>query len=109
DDFMTKLRNITEELNIVLIFDEVKTGFRTNLGGTQALYGIKPDLTVLGKVIGGGFPLGVVGGKREILMVSSPVDEETTDVLEGKDVLYHRSKYKGHPMILAAGLMTMNT
>ncbi|HLR63275.1 MAG TPA: aspartate aminotransferase family protein [Lentibacillus sp.] len=108
DDFMTKLRNITEELNIVLIFDEVKTGFRTNLGGTQALYGIKPDLTVLGKVIGGGFPMGVVGGKREILMVSSPVDEETTDVLKPKDVLFHSGTYNGHPMILAAGLRTIN-
>ncbi|RYG73029.1 aspartate aminotransferase family protein [Lentibacillus lipolyticus] len=107
-DFMTKLRHVTEELNIVLIFDEVKTGFRTNLGGAQALYNIKPDVTVLGKVIGGGFPMGIVGGKQDILMESSPINEKTADAVKPKDVLFHSGTYNGHPMILAAGLRTIS-
>src|SRR5699024_6093790 len=67
DDFMHGLRKITTELGIVLIFDEVKTGYRVGLGGAQKEYGVKPDLTALGKVLGGGFPIGAVGGSEEIM------------------------------------------
>lgn len=107
-EFMEKLRKVTEELNIVLIFDEVKTGFRTCLGGVQNLYGIQPDLTALGKVIGGGFPFGVVGGKEEILMESAPVEGTSNKLLHQKDVLFHSGTYNGHPLILATGLATLD-
>ncbi|WP_143522577.1 aminotransferase class III-fold pyridoxal phosphate-dependent enzyme, partial [Pseudomonas sp. 2822-17] len=70
--FMNKLREITSRNGIILIFDEVKTGFRSSLGGGQEIYDITPDITTLGKVIGGGFPIGVVGGKEDILTISKP-------------------------------------
>ncbi|WP_018921545.1 aspartate aminotransferase family protein [Salsuginibacillus kocurii] len=111
--FIHGLREITEELNMVLIFDEVKTGFRVHLGGAQALYNVKPDLTTLGKVVGGGFPVGMVGGKDEIMMTSSPTqgsdvfDSSQSKTSSAKDVLFHSGTYNGHPMILAAGLATI--
>ncbi|WP_438874671.1 aspartate aminotransferase family protein [Virgibacillus salexigens] len=104
--FMEELRRLTKDLGIVLLFDEVKTGFRIGMGGAQGYYGIEPDLTALGKVIGAGFPMGVVGGKREILMESAPVKNNATN-LSSKDVLFHSGTYNGHPMILAAGLATI--
>jgi glutamate-1-semialdehyde 2,1-aminomutase len=110
--FMKKLRKLTEELDIVLIFDEVKTGFRVSLGGAQEVYGVKPDLTALGKVLGGGFPIGAVGGKRDIMMISAPnrgrdllAFGEDSDVK--KDPLFHSGTYNGHPTVLAAGLATI--
>ncbi|MBB5174349.1 aspartate aminotransferase family protein [Texcoconibacillus texcoconensis] len=113
--FMKQLREVTKELGIVLIFDEVKTGFRTGLQGAQGFYNIKPDLTALGKVIGGGFPFGVVGGKDEIMMESSPnkgkdlFDAQTAKQAANKsDVLFHSGTYNGHPMILAAGHATLD-
>ncbi|HEX7066109.1 MAG TPA: aspartate aminotransferase family protein [Bacillales bacterium] len=105
--FIEGIRQLTKELGIVLIFDEVKTGFRVSLGGAQEVYGIKPDLTTLGKVIGGGFPIGIVGGKKEILMESAPVEESNGKELSSKDVLFHSGTYNGHPMILAAGMETV--
>ncbi|WP_415763057.1 aspartate aminotransferase family protein (plasmid) [Priestia megaterium] len=112
-DFMTGLRKITEELDIVLIFDEVKTGFRISLGGAQKTYGIKPDITALGKVLGGGFPVGAIGGKKDIMMISSA--RGGRDILTAgaenknkQDPLYHSGTYNGHPTILAAGLATIN-
>ncbi|KHD85534.1 glutamate-1-semialdehyde 2,1-aminomutase [Heyndrickxia ginsengihumi] len=112
-DFMTGLRKVTEELNIVLIFDEVKTGFRLSIGGAQEVYGVKPDITALGKVLGGGFPVGAIGGKKEILMISSA--RGGRDILtvgasnSGKQApLYHSGTYNGHPTILAAGLATIH-
>ncbi|WP_078595251.1 aspartate aminotransferase family protein [Evansella clarkii] len=112
--FMKKLREITEKNNIVLIFDEVKTGFRTALGGGQELYDVKPDITTLGKVIGGGFPIGVVGGRKDIINISRP--KPSGDVFDAghgkksasKEVLFHSGTYNGHPTILAAGLATIN-
>lgn len=110
--FMTGLRKITAELGILLIFDEVKTGFRISLGGAQEIYGVKPDLTALGKVLGGGFPVGAVGGKAEIMDISSPhgkKDPFEMDVRTKKqDVLFHSGTYNGHPTILAAGLATID-
>lgn len=111
-EFMLGLRKITEELGIVLIFDEVKTGFRISIGGAQQVYGIKPDLTALGKVLGGGFPVGAVGGKKEMMMISAP--DGARDILTAgadnqskQDSLYHSGTYNGHPAILAAGLSTI--
>jgi glutamate-1-semialdehyde 2,1-aminomutase len=112
-EFMTGLRKITEELGILLIFDEVKTGFRLSLGGAQKLYDIKPDLTALGKVLGGGFPVGAVGGKREIMMIVAP--NGGRDILTAgaenrkkANPLFHSGTYNGHPTILAAGLATIS-
>ncbi|MBU8908386.1 aspartate aminotransferase family protein [Desertibacillus haloalkaliphilus] len=111
--FMDGLRKLTEELGIVLIFDEVKTGFRLGLGGAQSIYGITPDLTTLGKVVGGGYPIGIVGGTEEIMMVSSPTsssdvfDSSQSKTSSAKDVLFHSGTYNGHPTILAAGLATI--
>ncbi|QZT33090.1 aspartate aminotransferase family protein [Caldalkalibacillus thermarum TA2.A1] len=112
ETFMRGLRKLTEELGILLIFDEVKTCFRVALGGAQSVYGVTPDLTALGKVLGGGFPIGAVGGKKEIMEVASPHGKK--DVFEmnvtskKKDVLFHSGTYNGHPSVLAAGLATLD-
>ncbi|SHF70531.1 aspartate aminotransferase family protein [Ornithinibacillus halophilus] len=110
--FMHQLRALTEELGILLIFDEVKTGFRVHLGGAQSIYHIKPDLTTLGKVLGGGFPIGAVGGRKDIMMYSAPND--ASDIFSSggnstakKDVVFHSGTYNGHPVVLAAGLETI--
>lgn len=112
-EFMHGLRQVTEELGILLIFDEVKTCFRVSLGGAQAHYGVKPDLTALGKVLGGGFPIGAVGGKREIMAISNPKGKkdvfELTSRSSSQDVLFHSGTYNGHPLALAAGLATIET
>ncbi len=111
-EFMEGLRKVTEELGILLIFDEVKTGFRVALGGAQQIYNITPDLTALGKVLGGGFPVGAVGGKKEFMMVSASNkgrDILTSGVQDSNktDVLFHSGTYNGHPTVLAAGLATI--
>ncbi|KAB2332243.1 aspartate aminotransferase family protein [Cytobacillus depressus] len=111
--FMDGLRKITKELEILLIFDEVKTGFRLGLGGAQSIFNIQPDITTLGKVVGGGFPVGIIGGKKDILMVSAPTsssdvfDSSQSKKSSAKDVLFHSGTYNGHPTILAAGLATI--
>lgn len=113
-EFMVGLREITEQLGILLIFDEVKTGFRLGLGGAQEIYAIKPDVTALGKVVGGGFPIGIVGGKKEIMDISAPTaasdvfDNSQSEKSGAKDVLFHSGTYNGHPTILAAGLATID-
>ncbi|UTR15413.1 aspartate aminotransferase family protein [Salipaludibacillus sp. LMS25] len=112
--YIDRLRQLTLTYGIVLIFDEVKTGFRSALGGAQEKYGVEADLTTLGKVIGGGFPIGLVGGRSDILDVSSP--SRGADVFEAgekgkgsaKDILFHSGTYNGHPTILAVGLATIN-
>lgn len=110
-EFMEGIRTVTEKLGILLIFDEVKTGFRISLGGAQETYGITPDLTALGKVLGGGFPVGAVGGKKEIMMVSAPEGGKdiltTGSSLGKKEVLFHSGTYNGHPTVLAAGMATI--
>lgn len=110
--FINGLRKLTEELNIVLIFDEVKTGFRVALGGAQSVYNVKPDLTALGKVLGGGFPVGAVGGKKEIMMQSAAnakgdVFAVGSDSKATTNVVFHSGTYNGHPVVLAAGLETI--
>lgn len=90
--FLAKLRELTTELGIVLIFDEVITGFRASLGGAQAKFGITPDLTCLGKIIGGGLPVGAYGGKAEIMKMVSPVGP-----------VYQAGTLSGNPLAMAAG------
>ncbi|MFA9382100.1 MAG: aspartate aminotransferase family protein, partial [Acetanaerobacterium sp.] len=111
-EFMRFLRKITTELGIVLVYDEVKTGFRVSLGGAQEVYDVKPDITALGKVVGGGFAIGVVGGRKDILSLCSPADY--TDILapdagvaRGRQGVFHSGTYNGHPIVLAAGLATI--
>jgi len=94
--FLETLRKETGKHGIVLIFDEVMTGFRVALGGAQAYYGIRPDLTCLGKVIGGGLPVGAFGGRREIMSAISP---------EGP--VYQAGTLSGNPLAMTAGIETM--
>lgn len=91
--FLQKLRELTRELGIVLIFDEVITGFRLALGGAQERFGIMPDLTCLGKIIGGGLPVGAYGGKREIM-----------DNIAPDGAVYQAGTLSGNPLAMAAGL-----
>ncbi len=94
--FLQGLRDICDRYGSVLIFDEVMTGFRVGLNGAQGLYGIKPDLTALGKVIGGGMPVGAFGGRREIMEKISPLGP-----------VYQAGTLSGNPIAMAAGLKTL--
>ncbi|MBA4600986.1 aspartate aminotransferase family protein [Thermoactinomyces mirandus] len=109
--FLKELRKMTRKWNMVLIFDEVKTGFRMGLSGAQGFYGVSPDLTALGKVLGGGFPLGVVGGRKEIMELCSPLRGTNILSTESDGVkykpLFHSGTHNGHPLILTAGLTTL--
>jgi glutamate-1-semialdehyde 2,1-aminomutase len=97
DGYLQTIRKITEEEGIVLIFDEVITGFRLALGGAQEYYGIVPDMATLGKIMGGGFPIAAFGGKKEIMELISPL---------GK--IYQASTFSGNPISVTAGLVTLN-
>ena len=94
--FLESLRKNCTQHGAVLIFDEVMTGFRVALGGAQARYNIKPDLTTLGKVIGGGLPVGAVGGKRDIMQKIAPLGP-----------VYQAGTLSGNPVAVAAGLATL--
>lgn len=112
-EFLHGLKKLTDELNIVLIFDEVKTCFRVHIGGAQTLYDVKPDITTLGKVLGGGLPVGAVGGKIDIMMQSAAsthgdVFSVGSESRKTKDIVFHSGTYNGHPLVLAAGLETIN-
>jgi len=96
EGFLQKLRELTEQHNIVLIFDEVITGFRLALGGAQSRFGITPDITCLGKIIGGGLPVGAYGGKKEIMEQIAP---------EGP--VYQAGTLSGNPLAMAAGVATV--
>jgi glutamate-1-semialdehyde 2,1-aminomutase len=98
DGFLARLRELTTELGIVLIFDEVITGFRLGLGGAQGLFGIAPDLTCLGKIIGGGLPVGAYGGKKEIM-----------DLIAPDGPVYQAGTLSGNPLAMAAGIATLQT
>ncbi len=100
--FLRQLRGFTRELGIPLIFDEVKTGFRVALGGAQGWYQVAPDLTCLGKVIGGGLPIGVVGGRRDLIDLCSPLRSPK----EGGPV-FHSGTFNANPLALSAGLATV--
>lgn len=94
--FLDELRVLSHENNIVLIFDEVITGFRLSYGGAQGYYNIEPDLTCLGKIIGGGFPVGAFGGKRKIMEMIAP-----------SGPVYQAGTLSGNPVAMAAGLATL--
>ncbi len=96
DGFLQKLRAVTEANGILLIMDEVMTGFRLAPGGAQELYGVEGDLTTLGKVIGGGMPVGAFGGKREIMEMMAPAGP-----------VYQAGTLSGNPVSVAAGLATL--
>ena len=96
-EYLEKIREITEKEKVVLIFDEVISGFRISLGGAQEVFGITPDLTVLGKIIGGGYPVGGFGGKKEIMDLISPVGN-----------VYHAGTLSGNPISVAAGIETIS-
>ncbi|WP_419599921.1 glutamate-1-semialdehyde 2,1-aminomutase [Thiolapillus sp.] len=94
--FLEGLRQVCDQYGAVLIFDEVMTGFRVGLGGVQGLYSIRPDLTTLGKVIGGGMPVGAFGGRREIMEKIAPLGP-----------VYQAGTLSGNPVAMAAGLKTL--
>lgn len=94
--FLQGLRVITEREGALLIFDEVMTGFRVHKGGAQALYNVKPDLTTLGKVIGGGLPVGAYGGRKEIMQMVAPAGP-----------MYQAGTLAGNPLAMSAGLATL--
>jgi len=94
--FLEKLRELTQEYGALLIFDEVMTGFRVALGGMQEREGITPDLTCLGKIIGGGLPVGAYGGRREIMEQVAPVG-----------TMYQAGTLSGNPLAMAAGIATL--
>lgn len=99
EDFMYFLRKYTEERGIVLIFDEVKTGFRVRLGGAVEYYGIKPDIICLGKVIGGGAPIGAVIGRQEIMDLLDPSSRG----------VFHSGTFNGNPLSMILGMETIRT
>jgi len=94
--FLDSLRQLTSDYGAVLIFDEVITGFRVAHGGAQAIFGITPDLTCLGKIIGGGLPVGAYGGKREIMEMMAPVGQ-----------VYQAGTLSGNPLAMTAGIETL--
>ena len=96
DGYLHQLREITEEHGIVLIFDEVITGFRVAYGGAQSFYNVTPDMTCLGKIIGGGLPVGAYGGKRDIMQCVAP---------EGD--VYQAGTLSGNPLAVTAGITTL--
>jgi glutamate-1-semialdehyde 2,1-aminomutase len=96
DGFLPGLRQMTAHYGSLLIFDEVMTGFRVHRGGAQTLYDVKPDLTALGKVIGGGLPVGAYGGRREIMELVAPIGP-----------MYQAGTLSGNPLAMVAGIETL--
>ncbi|MDD1668497.1 MAG: glutamate-1-semialdehyde 2,1-aminomutase [Methanomicrobiales archaeon] len=96
ENYLREVRSITRDHDVLLIFDEVITGYRLGKGGAQGLYGIRPDLTTLGKVLGGGLPIGAFGGRREIMDFVAPCGP-----------VYQAGTFSGNPLSLAAGIATI--
>lgn len=96
-EFIQAMRELTQQYGAVLIYDEVMTGFRVALGGAQSLHGITPDLTCLGKVMGGGMPMAAFGGRKEIMQKLAPIGN-----------VYQAGTLSGNPLAVAAGLTTLN-
>jgi glutamate-1-semialdehyde 2,1-aminomutase len=96
DNYLGEIRAITKEHGVLLIFDEVITGYRLGIGGAQVMYGVKPDLTTLGKIIGGGLPIGAFGGRREIMEMVAP-----------QGPVYQAGTFSGNPLSLTAGITTL--
>jgi len=96
DDFIKQLRQITKAAGVLLVVDEVMTGFRSKFGGAQELLGIEADITCLGKVVGGGFPVGAYGARNEIMNMVSPLGD-----------MYQAGTLSGNPVAMAAGIATL--
>jgi glutamate-1-semialdehyde 2,1-aminomutase len=96
EGYLQFLREITEERDILLIFDEVITGFRVALGGAQEYYGVKPDITTLGKILGGGLPIGAIAARREIMENFAPLGR-----------VYQAGTFNGNPLSMTAGYTTV--
>jgi glutamate-1-semialdehyde 2,1-aminomutase len=96
DTYLKEVREITKAHGVLLIFDEVITGYRLGIGGAQVKYGVKPDLTTLGKIIGGGLPIGAFGGRREIMEMTAP-----------QGPVYQAGTFSGNPLSLTAGIATI--
>jgi len=97
DGFLEELRKVCDRFNLVLIFDEVITGFRLSYGGAQEFFKVRADLTCLGKIIGGGLPLGAFGGRREIMKILAPLGG-----------VYQAGTLSGNPLVVSAALATLN-
>ena len=97
DDYLAGVREITRAHDVLLIFDEVITGYRLGIGGAQKRYGVKPDLTTLGKIIGGGLPIGAFGGRRDIMELVAPAGP-----------VYQAGTFSGNPLSLAAGMAAIS-
>ena len=95
--YLTEVRKVTKEHDVLLIFDEVITGYRLGIGGAQQYFGVKPDLTTLGKILGGGLPIGAFGGRRDIMEHIAPAGP-----------VYQAGTFSGNPLSLAAGIATLN-
>lgn len=95
--YLAEVRRITREHDILLIFDEVITGYRLGIGGAQQFFGIQPDLTTLGKILGGGLPIGAFGGRKDIMSMVAPAGP-----------VYQAGTFSGNPLSLAAGIATLN-
>jgi glutamate-1-semialdehyde 2,1-aminomutase len=98
DHYLRAVRNVTRENDVLLIFDEIITGFRINMFGAQGFYGVDPDLTTLGKIAGGGLPIGIFGGRKGIMEAVAP-----------RGGVYNAGTFNGNPLSLAAGLATVET
>jgi glutamate-1-semialdehyde 2,1-aminomutase len=96
NSYLHDIREITKSHDVLLIFDEVITGYRVGIGGAQKLYGVKADLTTLGKIIGGGLPIGAFGGRREIMELVAP-----------QGPVYQAGTFSGNPLSLVAGIATL--
>jgi glutamate-1-semialdehyde 2,1-aminomutase len=96
NNYLREIREITRTYGVLLIFDEVITGYRLGIGGAQVKYGVKPDLTTLGKIIGGGLPIGAFGGRREIMQMVAPAGP-----------VYQAGTFSGNPLSLTAGIATL--
>jgi glutamate-1-semialdehyde 2,1-aminomutase len=96
DNYLHEIREITRAHDVLLIFDEVISGYRLGIGGAQAEYGVQPDLTTLGKIIGGGLPIGAFGGRRDIMELVAP-----------QGPVYQAGTFSGNPLSLAAGIATI--
>ncbi len=96
EKFLKGLRELCDEHGVILIFDEVISGFRLSIGGAQKIYGINPDLTTLGKIVGGGYPVGAFGGKKEIMDMVAPIGN-----------VYHAGTLSGNPVSVRAGIETL--
>ncbi|MDP3563711.1 MAG: glutamate-1-semialdehyde 2,1-aminomutase [Methanoregula sp.] len=97
NNYLKDVREITRAHDVLLIFDEVITGYRLGIGGAQVMYGVKPDLTTLGKIIGGGLPIGAFGGRGEIMQLVAP-----------QGPVYQAGTFSGNPLSLSAGIATLS-